>query len=113
MKLISRHTKAAELAARLKQGRPGWLGEDGHRLALRLGGRPDPQCLEAALGGDVRAIADGLHTSPGACHGCGVRPGALVQVGEEPETSDSATCRLCASCLRAALELIEGADGDS
>jgi hypothetical protein len=40
------------------------------------------------------------------CDGCGKHKDALVQVGEE-EDYDSATCRLCAACLKKALALFQ------
>jgi len=101
MKLITRHTRAAEVVERWLRQYP----EDnapkhpGMGAKLRaLGDNPDPDVVDALIGNNT-------WTQTNVCDECGAEEVPVMQIGEEPDY-ESRTAWLCEACLEKALGMI-------
>jgi hypothetical protein len=108
MLVVSRKTKAAAAVARWEyQYRGSGRLFDGRKPAdilkrlKALGDNPDPDAVDAAIGGE------GWTCRP-QCDECGEANDVVIQLGQEPDY-ESATASICPACLKKALELASNA----
>ncbi len=112
MKLLDERTQVREVARRWKDqyfqygkwylwsNRPASYAEDMYKRLCALD-------VETATAADVERCGLRGWISPQPCHECRYEGWDVVQLGEEPDY-DSATARVCRSCLEKALRLARG-----
>jgi hypothetical protein len=69
-----------------------------HERLVNLGDRPHPDDVTAIVG-------NASWSSAPPCDECGMSPGAVVSVGQEPDY-ESATACMCLRCLSKAISLL-------